>query len=60
MRCAWARHQRLQLRLRRSLVRRCHGALVKDPAERVIRCAKQILEGLGHVEENEAEMEQAS
>lgn len=34
--------------------------LVKDTAERVIQCSKQILKGLGQEVENQAEMEKAS
>jgi hypothetical protein len=34
--------------------------LVKDTAERVVRCAKEILEGLGQSGENDADMEKAS
>jgi hypothetical protein len=34
--------------------------LVKNTAERVIGCAKEILEGLGQSGENDADMEKAS
>jgi hypothetical protein len=34
--------------------------LIKETGERVIRCAKQILQALGEVAHNEPEMEQAS
>lgn len=34
--------------------------LIKDTAERVIRCAKQILEGLEAAVPNEADMKEAS
>ena len=34
--------------------------LIKDTAERVVCCAKEILEGLGQSGENDADMEKAS
>ncbi len=46
----------LQLRLRRPLVRWSHR-FMKDTAERVIRCAKQILEGMEVDVSNDAGME---
>lgn len=38
----------------------CETELVKDTTERVVACAKQILEGLGSASESETAVERAS